>query len=113
MIGTNVGHGHVWLRPDGLKARCGGPALCSECARDLASHNGRSGVGRRSRVDLLVKEERALLDALIAVEALGAHPLLTDCVVAIGAARDRLADWIDTEQPGAARTEPDQVLEKL
>jgi hypothetical protein len=32
----NVGHGHVFKRPDGIKARCGGPGLCSECSRDLA-----------------------------------------------------------------------------
>lgn len=25
------GHGHVTPRPDGGKARCGGPALCSVC----------------------------------------------------------------------------------
>jgi hypothetical protein len=25
------GHGHVTPRPDGLKARCGGPALCADC----------------------------------------------------------------------------------
>lgn len=30
----DVGHGHVWERPDGLKAPCGGPGLCSECAAD-------------------------------------------------------------------------------
>jgi hypothetical protein len=30
----NTGHGHVRPRPDGLKARCGGPALCPVCARD-------------------------------------------------------------------------------
>lgn len=28
---TNSGHGHAWARPDGVKARCGGPAMCSEC----------------------------------------------------------------------------------
>lgn len=28
---TNSGHGHAWMRPDGIKARCGGPAMCSEC----------------------------------------------------------------------------------
>ncbi len=37
MPGTNKGHGHVWDRPDGLKARCGGPVLCKECARDKAA----------------------------------------------------------------------------
>ena len=34
--GTNTGHGHVWARPDGVRARCGGPQICSECAHDLA-----------------------------------------------------------------------------
>jgi hypothetical protein len=32
----NVGHGHVFKRPDGVKARCGCPGMCSECSRDLA-----------------------------------------------------------------------------
>src|SRR5689334_18771042 len=34
----NTGHGHVYPRPDGVKARCGGPSLCSECARDYARY---------------------------------------------------------------------------
>ena len=34
--GTNTGHGHAWERPDGMKARCGGPALCRQCATDAA-----------------------------------------------------------------------------
>lgn len=33
---TNTGHGHVYPRPDGVKARCGGPGICSECASALA-----------------------------------------------------------------------------
>lgn len=33
---SNTGHGHVWPRPDGLKARCGGHTLCRECRRDFA-----------------------------------------------------------------------------
>lgn len=41
-IGTNTGHGHVWERPDGMKARCGGPAMCSECAKDQANWQGNS-----------------------------------------------------------------------
>lgn len=32
--GTNTGHGHIWPRPDGVKARCGGPGLCRDCALD-------------------------------------------------------------------------------
>lgn len=31
MIG---GHGHVNPRPDGAKARCGGPGICPECSRE-------------------------------------------------------------------------------
>lgn len=26
-----LGHGHVTPRPDGLKARCGGPGICHTC----------------------------------------------------------------------------------
>lgn len=35
-IGTNDGHGHVWPRPDGVRARCGGPAICRKCAADAS-----------------------------------------------------------------------------
>lgn len=48
-IGTNSGHGHAWERPDGLKARCGGPGFCRECAGDLmmlaAARKGDEKVG--------------------------------------------------------------------
>ena len=33
---ANTGHGHVWPRPDGVKARCGGPGLCKECSAQQA-----------------------------------------------------------------------------
>lgn len=32
--GLNAGHGHVYPRPDGTRARCGGPALCGSCKKD-------------------------------------------------------------------------------
>jgi hypothetical protein len=35
-VSQNVGHGHVFARPDGRRSRCGGPALCRECSRDAA-----------------------------------------------------------------------------
>jgi len=35
-VPANSGHGHVFPRPDGVKARCGGPGLCPECSRDAA-----------------------------------------------------------------------------
>lgn len=33
---SNVGHGHVNPRDDGLKARCGGPSICPYCAGELS-----------------------------------------------------------------------------
>ena len=32
--GVFAGHGHVFPRADGAKARCGGPGICPECSRD-------------------------------------------------------------------------------
>lgn len=32
-----LGHGHVKPRPDGAKARCGGPALCTKCQAEKAA----------------------------------------------------------------------------
>lgn len=40
---SNTGHGHVYMRPDGFLAKCGGPGICTECAKDLAllmAHDG-------------------------------------------------------------------------
>jgi len=34
-----MGHGHVIPNLDGSTARCGGPALCDECAREQATMN--------------------------------------------------------------------------
>lgn len=33
----NTGHGHVRPRPDGVKARCGGPGRCTLCSREQAA----------------------------------------------------------------------------
>lgn len=33
----NASHGHVTPRPDGAKARCGGPLMCKECCREQAA----------------------------------------------------------------------------
>lgn len=34
---TELGHGHVHRRPDGFKARCGGPDICNQCKAELAA----------------------------------------------------------------------------
>ena len=49
--GSNTGHGHVWERPDGTKARCMGPVGCRPCAMHLAEYG--------SIEDRLKREDRA------------------------------------------------------
>lgn len=39
------------------------------------------GIPRRSRLDLHTPAEKAIRDAIEAVERAGAHPLLTDAVI--------------------------------
>lgn len=34
----NRGHGHVLPRPDGFKARCGGPTQCAVCASEAGDY---------------------------------------------------------------------------
>jgi hypothetical protein len=44
-VNPNTGHGHVRPRPDGVRARCGGPGLCNECSQEKAAlDNGGSVV---------------------------------------------------------------------
>lgn len=56
---------------------------------------------RRCDIGQMIPEERALYDALAAVEKLGAHWMLTSVVCAISEAQRKLADWRDSGRPGA------------
>lgn len=49
-----------------------------------------------------IPEEHRIRDALVAVEALGAHPLLTEAVDKLAQAQRDIADWHDGGRPGAA-----------
>ncbi|EPB7036646.1 hypothetical protein ACRROF_000158 [Pseudomonas aeruginosa] len=53
-VGANVGHGHVFPRADGVKMRCGGPGLCSECAADAS--RARAALAHRSEFHQHLKE---------------------------------------------------------
>ncbi|HFQ6219692.1 TPA: hypothetical protein ACHSDZ_004056 [Pseudomonas aeruginosa] len=55
--GANVGHGHVFPRADGVKMRCGGPALCSECAAD--AYRARATLAQPSPAQELERPEVA------------------------------------------------------
>ncbi len=56
------------------------------------------GFPRRSRLDCQTPVEAAIRKAVDAVEAAGAHPLLTDAVILLGDALAKVADF--TELPG-------------
>ncbi|HCR72171.1 MAG TPA: hypothetical protein DIW23_12055 [Anaerolineae bacterium] len=54
-------------------------------------------VPRRIVYELMTKEEKELFNIVGEIEKLGAHPLLTDCVVLLIDARRKLSDWVDLE----------------
>lgn len=53
------------------------------------------GIPRNCDRTRWTKEEKMIQDAVDAVEALGAHPLLTDTVILLGNAREKLASFVD------------------
>lgn len=61
----NTGHGHVYPRPDGARARCGGPGVCADCSRDLA---------RKKKEEGAVEKVKSLADLeQVLAAALNAH----------------------------------------
>jgi len=52
-------------------------------------------IPRRIRAECLVPAERAICDAMQAVEAMPADVRLTDAVVLLGQAREKVADYVD------------------
>lgn len=50
---------------------------------------------RRAMLSQMIPIERAIRDCVARVEALGAHPLLTDAVVKLAEAQRAVADWYD------------------
>lgn len=54
-----------------------------------------SEIPRRAFLEKRTKEENLITDAMAAVENLGAHPLLTDCVILLEQARNKLSDYVD------------------
>lgn len=53
-------------------------------------------IPRKIQIDKMIPEELAIRDALILVEELGAHPILTHAVVLLKSAQDKVAEWYDT-----------------
>ena len=61
---TNHGHGHVWERQDGIKARCGGVGLCKVCERDERYLKEAADYATPIAVAFLLKEIDRLRDRL-------------------------------------------------
>lgn len=54
-------------------------------------------IPRRIRLDMMTPEELTIFNMLDKIEKLGAHPLLTDVIVLLNEAREKLADWVDLQ----------------
>ena len=52
-------------------------------------------IPRRNRIDQFTPAEKGIWDAVQAVEALPADPRLTDAVVLLARAREKVADFVD------------------
>jgi hypothetical protein len=52
-------------------------------------------IPRRAHLDLNTPAELAIRDAVNAVERMGADVLLTEAVVLLGQAREKVADYVD------------------
>lgn len=56
-----------------------------------------NGFARRIRVDLWTPAEKAIAAAVEEVEKAGADPLLTDAVILLAQARDKVADFVEKD----------------
>lgn len=54
-------------------------------------------IARRFRIDKFTSAEKAIFNAVHEVEAAGAHPLLTDAVILLAQAREKVADFVDRQ----------------
>ncbi|EML1595553.1 hypothetical protein RVY52_000247 [Burkholderia cenocepacia] len=110
MTNPNIGHGHVFPRADGMKARCGGPGLCAVCAADLARQKAFSGDAAASTrapahlaggTDRLDELERQAIDLLRDIQErylLEAEPIIKH-LANIHAMRPPSPIFVSTEVP--------------
>lgn len=94
--------------PNGVESKTIGrlmPTPCAQCNALVPKDEGACvttpplaapwRAPRRSRLDLMSEAERAIYDATQAVERAGADTRLTDAVVLLQAAREKVADFVD------------------
>lgn len=54
-------------------------------------------IPRRNRIDLYTSAEKAIRAAILEVEEMGAHPILTEAVGLLGNAQNKVADFVELE----------------
>lgn len=54
------------------------------------------GFPRRNRIDLLTVEEKAIYDAAVMVDHMPADVRLTEAVILLGQAREKVADYVES-----------------
>lgn len=64
------------------------------------------GFPRRCRIDLQTPAELAIRQAMLAVEVAGAHPLMTDAVMLLDQARNKVADYVELRPDHEPEPEP-------
>lgn len=64
---------------------------------------------RRATLERMTPAELAIREAILAVEAAGCHPLLTDAVALLMQAQSTVADFVDL--PAAAQERPSGAQE--
>ena len=65
---------------------------------------------RRNDILRATPAEKAISDAIAAVEALGANVLLTDAVVMLSEARHRVSDFVDGTEPPLRTDEAERAM---
>lgn len=68
----------------------------------------KNGIPRRNCLYLCTPAERAIYETIQEVEKVGAHPLLTEAVILLGQAKERVANFVELSEPfKMIDTEPD------
>jgi hypothetical protein len=72
-----------------------------------------AGIPRRNCLDLNTPAELAIRHAVGVVEEAGCHPLLTEAVVLLGQARDKVSDFVDLPPQAMTKPEADKRTAEL
>lgn len=71
-------------------------------------------IPRRIDINRMSLAELAIRNAIVVVEEAGADPLLTDAVVLLGEAKEKVADWVDREiRQSPALSDREQFLKLI